>query len=59
MERWRDEQLHVGGVRGLDDVTASTSHYCTAEKGNFTHLPDCVSFEQVNVDEMLKKKERE
>lgn len=38
--RMRDEQLHVGGVRSLDDVAASTSHYCTAEKGISTNLPD-------------------
>lgn len=36
----RDEELRVGGVKSLDDVTASTSQNCTAEKGNFTNLPD-------------------
>lgn len=32
----RDEQLHVG----VTASTVSTSRYCTAEKGNFTNLPD-------------------
>lgn len=55
MERYRGEQLHVGGVGSSDDVTAptvSTSQYRTAEKGNFTNLPvkTCISLEQVHVD---------
>lgn len=38
----RDEQLHVGGVRSLDDVTAIYCIYFTLlysrKKGNFTKL---------------------
>lgn len=60
-EGWRCSGMNsFTCVRSLDDVTASTgstSRYCTAEKGNFTNLPDKTRVsEQVRRNVKKKKK---